>query len=116
MWWRRASLSPLRPDERFHLRNALLDVTAGWRFASRRRDHIAELRDLDRQAVHHEPKWRQRVVHRARDRSRSAEVAGFARALLPEHRMRRRRDMMDNLDGGNLVRGRDQIVNEALRQ
>jgi hypothetical protein len=48
------------------------------RFVARAGDHIAEFRDLDRQLVHHDPKRSHRVIDRARDGGRRAEVAGFA--------------------------------------
>ena len=61
------------------------------------------------------PSGAQRVVDGAGDRRRRAEIAGFAGALLPEHGVRRRRHVMDDLDLGHLVRRRQQIVHEGLR-
>ena len=61
------------------------------------------------------PSGAHRVVDRARDRRRRAEIAALARALLAEHGVRRRRPVMHDLDRRHLVRGRQQVIHEALR-
>ena len=50
----------------------------------------------------------------AGDRGGRAEIAAFAGTFLAEHRERRRRAVMHDLDFGHLVRRRQQIVHEAL--
>src|SRR4029079_13033982 len=87
----------------------------GSRLLARGGDHVAELRDPDRQTVHRDPERPNRVLYRACDRRRRAEIAGLARALLAEHGMRRRRHVMDDLDRRDLVRRRQQVIHQALR-
>src|SRR5207248_9453508 len=88
----------------------------GWSWPSlNRRDHVAELRHPDRQAIDLEAEPADGVVDGARDRRRRAEIAGLARTLLAEHRVRRRRLVVHDLDLGHLVRRRQQIIHEALR-
>src|SRR4029079_7203977 len=87
----------------------------GSRLLARRGDPVAEPRHPDWQAVDRDPKRPDRVVDGARDRRRRAEIAGLARAFLAKHGVRRRRHVMDDLDRRDLVRRRQEIIHEALR-
>src|SRR6476646_9064132 len=87
----------------------------GSRLLARGGDPVAEPRDPDRQAVHHNSERPDRVVDGARDRRRRAEIAGLAGAFLAEHGVRRRRHVMDDLDRRDLVRRRQELIHEALR-
>ena len=79
-----------------------------------RRDGVADRGEADGQPVERDAERRDRVVDRARNRGGRAEIAGLARAFLAEHRERRGRAMMHDLDARHLVRGRQQIVHEGL--
>src|SRR3974390_517630 len=78
-------LTPASPHPcAFHPRCVIFFVTSGTKFVipcflarlhPRCGNQVAELRELDRQMVHHEPKRGQRVVDRACDGRRGAEVA-----------------------------------------
>src|SRR5579871_330027 len=78
-------------------------------------DHVAKLRDFHRELADGNAERLERVVDRARERRRRAEIAGFAGAFLPEHGVRRGCAVMHDLDVGHLVRGGEQIIHEALR-
>ena len=71
--------------------------------------------DFDRQTVDRDSQWLQRVIDCTCDGGRRPEIAGFAGALLPQHGVRRRRYVIDDLDRWHLLRRGQQIIHETLR-